>query len=95
MAEEKTDYSKENKERMLAALAVYMGLVSSPDNYDKLSDTSKQLVEVKYDNNALKSVVETAERIPERDIQIKVAETGLADGVQVYKIAGVDDDRTC
>lgn len=95
MAEEKTDYSKENKERMLAALAVYMGLVSSPDNYDKLSDTNKQLVEVKYDNNALKSVVETAERIPERDIQIKVAETGLADGVQVYKIAGVDDDRTC
>ena len=95
MAEEKTDYSKENKQRMLAALAVYMGLVSSPDNYSRLSDEHKLLVEAKYDNNALKSAVETAERIPERDIQIKVAETGLADGVQVYKIAGVDDDRTC
>lgn len=95
MAEEKTDYSKENKERMLAALAVYMGLVSSPDNYGCLSDAHKLLVEAKYDNNALKSAVETAERIPERDIQIKVAEAGLADGVQVYRIAGVDDDRTC
>lgn len=48
MAEEKTDYSKENKKRMLAALAVYMGLVASPDNYDRLSDEHKELVETKY-----------------------------------------------
>lgn len=48
MAEETTDYSKENKKRMLAALAVYMGLTSSTETYDRLSDEHKELVETKY-----------------------------------------------
>lgn len=43
---EKTDYSKQNKERMLAALAVLLGMTddASPDGYGKLSPEDKATV---------------------------------------------------
>lgn len=31
----------------------------------------------------------------ERDIQIKAAETGMADGIVLYKIATANDDKVC
>lgn len=73
MAEEKTDWSKENKKRMLAALAVYLGL-SDTAEYDSLSDEAKKEARAAYEEQAgLKDWAERADRLPEKDIQVKIA----------------------
>lgn len=97
MAEaEDKDWSEDNKKRMLAALAVLLGYTDVAD-LGGLSEKELAEVKRKYDEvPALKEAVERKERMPERDIQIKVAEIGGKDGVRLYKIAGEDGDgRQC
>ncbi len=92
MAEEKTDYSKENKKRMLAALAVYLGL-SDTAEYGSLSDEAKKEARAAYEEQAgLKDWAERAERLPEKEIQVKIAQMGMKDGVKLYKIKGEYSD---
>lgn len=39
--------------------------------------------------------VEQEARMPEREVQIKVAELGDSADVELYKIVGTEDERTC
>lgn len=73
MAEENTDWGKENKKRMLAALAVYLGLSDTAD-YDSLSDEAKKAARAAYEEQSgLKDWAERAERLPEKEMQVKIA----------------------
>ena len=62
------NFKKDNKQRMIAALAVYLGLTDVAD-YDKLSDTAKAAALEAYKNElGLKDIVEQEDRLSERDI---------------------------
>lgn len=89
---EKADFKKDNKKRMLAALAVYLGMSNVAD-WDQLSDEAKAAARKEYEEQAgLKDWTERADRLPEKDIQIRIAETGLREGIKLYKIKGEDTD---
>lgn len=96
MAEEK-DYTDENKKRMLIALAIMLG-ANIENKLSEYPNIPKPiLAEAKriYLERQLKSIVEKPERISERDVQIQIANKGVADKIELYKIAGVKDQSTC
>lgn len=97
MAEEDKDYSEENRRRVLTALAILLGaeVENSPEGYrDVPKDVMKSAKEI-YERDGMKLAVEQPARIPERDVQIKVAEAGSRDGARLYRIVGQKDDKTC
>lgn len=86
------NFKKDNKERMIAALAVYLGLTDIAD-YDKLSDSAKAAALAAYKNElGLKDIVEQEDRLSERDIQMKIADIGNKEGIKLYRIVGEDGD---
>lgn len=95
--EEDKDYSEENKKRMLVALAIFLG--SDVDNklesYKSIDkETLKKAKEV-YEQKGMQVSVEQPARMPEQQVQIKVADLGSSSKVELYKIVGTRDDRTC
>ena len=97
MAEEDRDYSDENRRRMLVALAILLGadVENRPESYrDVPAQTMKRAKEI-YERDGLELAVEQPARMPEREVQIKVAEAGARDSAKLYRIVGQDDDRTC
>ena len=70
MAEEDKDYSKENRRRMLTALAILLGanVENSPEGYkDVTEDLMKRAKEI-YERDGLELAVEQPARMPEREI---------------------------
>lgn len=92
MAEEK-DYTDENTKRMLIALAIMLGanIENKLSEYSNIPKTILDEAKRIYLERQLKSIVEKPERISERDVQIQIANKGVADKVELYEIAGVKD----
>lgn len=70
MAEEDRDYSKENRRRMLTALAILLGanVENSPEGYKDIpEDLMKRAKEI-YERDGLKLAVEQPARMPEREV---------------------------
>ena len=99
MAEEnkKDDYSEENKKRMLIALAVYLGFtdINKAEEWNNLTKEEKKIVRQEFEGRNLKQFTDNPNRLPERDIQIQVAEKGLSDKIDVYKIVGNPSPTQC
>lgn len=99
MAEEnkKDDYSKENKKRMLIALAVYLGFtdINKANEWDNLTKEQKKIVRQEFEERNLEQFTNNPNRLQERDIQIQVAEKGLSDKIDVYKIVGNPGPTQC
>ena len=94
---EETNWSKDNKKRMIVALAILLGadLENSAESYSKIpEDIKKQALKI-YDEKNLSLTVEQEARIPEQQIQIQMAETGQSAQIELYKIVGSHDSRTC
>jgi hypothetical protein len=92
MVEEK-DYTDENKKRMLIALAIMLG-ANIENKLSEYQNIPKPiLAEAKriYIERQLQNIVEKPERISERDVQIQIANKGVADKIELYEIAGVKD----
>lgn len=99
MAEEKKekDYSDENQKRLLIALAILLGFTDE-NNIEKMNDLTadqKYIIRKEYEKRNLDELAKTKERLAERDIQIQMAEKGIDDGIKIFQIVGVKDDRTC
>lgn len=95
MSEEKEekDYSDENKKRMLIALAIMLG-ANIENKLSEYKNIPKHiLAEAKkvYTERQLQHIVETRKRIAEKDVQIQIANKGVADKIELYKIVGVKD----
>ena len=97
MSEEQKDYSEENKKRMLVAIAVFLGakVENKLESYSEIGKETLQKAKDLYKQKSMSATVEQASRIPEREVQIKVAELGQTAEIELYKIVGVEDDRTC
>lgn len=95
MNEEKKDYKKENKKRMLIALAILLGFIDQKEDFSKLSKPQLQEVNKVFEEKKLEHLTNNPERLSERDIQIEAAEIGIEHSVQLYKIVGVKDNNTC
>ena len=97
MEEEKRDYSEENRKRMLVALAILLGadVDNDAESYSNIPKDILKRAKKIYEEKALSPVVEQEARMPEREIQIRVAETGNQAQIKIYKIFGTKDDRTC
>ena len=97
MAEEQEDYSKENKRRMIVALAILLGakLENAASSYSSIPEEIKTEAVKLYKSMNMDLVTEQPARIPEQQVQIQAATAGKASGVQLYKIVGSRDDKTC
>lgn len=97
MAEEQEDYSEQNRKRMIVALAILLGadLENSVESYSKIPKNIKAEAKEIYKSRNLDLVTEQPARIPEQQVQIQAANAGNAANVQLYKIVGSRDDKTC
>lgn len=90
---EEKDFSEENRRRLFLALAILFG--ANVKSYDNIPALYMNLARKTYEERNFAPKVEIKERLPERDIQIMVAEEGIADKVELFKIVGTKDVRTC
>lgn len=95
MIEENKDYKKENKKRMLIALAILLGFMDQREDFSKLTKPQLQEVNKVFEERKLQNLTNNPERLSERDIQIEAAEIGIGHSVQLYRIVGVKDNNTC
>lgn len=97
MAEEQEDYSRENKRRMIVALAILLGakIENAASSYSSIPEEIKTEAAKLYKSMNMDLVTEQPARIPEQQVQIQAATAGKASGVQLYKIVGSRDDKTC
>lgn len=92
---EEKNYSDENKKRMMVAIAILLGFIDSKEDYPKLTKPQKAEVKKIFDQRQLHFYTDNPQRLSERDIQIQVAEQGITDKIDLYKIVGVKDNKTC
>lgn len=96
MSEEK-DYSEENKKRMLIALAILLGaqVENKIEAYSEIDKDILKRAKGIYESKGLAAQVEQQARMPEREVQIRVADVGNSAKIELYKIAGIKDAKTC
>ena len=87
------DYSSENKKRMILALAIMLG--AAADSYSDIPPALLAQAKAIYKDKNFGIDVEQEARMPEREVQIKIAELGNSASIELYKIVGVEDSHTC
>lgn len=70
MSEEEKDYSKENKKRMLVALAILLGahIDNKVEQYKDIPEQVRKQAEDIYEQKGMARDVEQAARMPEREV---------------------------
>ena len=110
MPDDEKDYAEENRRRMLVSLAILLGWDGHNDAPIKdVPKTYMQQARRIYQDRNLGRLVEQEGRMPEREVQVQVAEAATQQEMetarddtsgqplpkQLYRIVGQKDDRTC